>query len=835
MLKIRSGIVSIALFVVSGSPAFAGGTPAQITSIDPASGPTSGGTIITIFGANFGVAQGTARFDNVPMTVNTWDDAQIEAVLPEGVGLDFPIEVTTATGDTSNSYPFSYLGPTVESIDPASGPTAGGTVLTIHGSNFGAITDVARIGGVQVQSLSWSHTAIEVRSPEGVGLGQAVEVHTASGDSNSDVLFDYAGPTVSQISPASGPTAGGVLLTIHGEDFGPTQGSVTVGGSTASVQTWEESEITATLPAGVGLDRDVRVITASGISDPGVTFDYNAPTINSISPASGPTSGGILLTIHGADFGREPSAVNVGGMSAPPVSWLDDRIEATLPEGVGLDRTVVVTTASGPSNTDITFDYDPPHVSSITPTSGPTAGGSIITINGTSFGPAPGSVSLGSHQVMTSNWSHTRIVGTLPVGEGTNQPVLVVTASGTSNEDITFDYNGPVVTGITPASGPTSGGVLLTILGENFGATPGTVQIGSADAPISSWQDNRIQATLPEGVGLDLPVMVTVDAGLSTSDFTFDYDPPTLQSISPVNGPTSGGTIITLLGSNFGPAPGSVRIGEQVAVPSLWSHTQVEVTLPPGVGLDNTVAVTTASGTTMDNITFNYNGPTVTNIAPASGPTAGGVLLTILGEDFGAMPGSVSVGGVSAQPSQWSHVRIEAPLPPGVGLNKPVVVTTTSGQSNQNVVFDYDAPALSSVTPTSGPTSGGVLLTIHGTNFGAMPGAVRLASKVAPVQAWGQSEIVAAQPAGCGVDQQLVVTTESGESNALSFDYAPPYPSGDMNCDCRLDTADSAAFVEALISPETFSGCDIDLADVNGDGTRDGRDIQAFVTAVLIP
>jgi hypothetical protein len=42
-----------------------------------------------------------------------------------------------------------------------------------------------------------------------------------------------------------------------------------------------------------------------------------------------------------------------------------------------------------------------------------------------------------------------------------------------------------------------------------------------------------------------------------------------------------------------------------------------------------------------------------------------------------------------------------------------------------------------------------------------------------------------------------------------------------------------AAFVDALMG--TYTGCVVTLADMNGDGTADGGDIQAFVDKWLPP
>src|SRR3989442_658585 len=58
---------------------------------------------------------------------------------------------------------------------------------------------------------------------------------------------------------------------------------------------------------------------------------------------------------------------------------------------------------------------------------------------------------------------------------------------------------------------------------------------------------------------------------------------------------------------------------------------------------------------------------------------------------------------------------------------------------------------------------------------------------------------------------------------------------GDMNCDGTLSAADVPLFIEALVNPGTFGGCDLNRADMNADSVIDGLDIQPFVAALLAP
>jgi agmatine/peptidylarginine deiminase len=74
--------------------------------------------------------------------------------------------------------------------------------------------------------------------------------------------------------------------------------------------------------------------------------------------------------------------------------------------------------------------------------------------------------------------------------------------------------------------------------------------------------------------------------------------------------------------------------------------------------------------------------------------------------------------------------------------------------------------------------------------------------------------------------------TGSDESPAdFTINGAPVL--GDMNCDARLTTADTEQFIQALLDASAFTGCDIDFADMNGDGRLDALDAAAFADALV--
>jgi uncharacterized delta-60 repeat protein len=121
-------------------------------------------------------------------------------------------------------------------------------------------------------------------------------------------------PTVSGVSPSSGPAIGGTALTINGTDF-LAGASVTVGGAPCtSVVVLSSTRISCVSPNGVAGAVNVAVTNASGYeTTSSQAFAYvAAPTVLGVSPSSGSVSGGTSLTITGTNFSTG-ATVTVGG------------------------------------------------------------------------------------------------------------------------------------------------------------------------------------------------------------------------------------------------------------------------------------------------------------------------------------------------------------------------------------------------------------------------------------------------------------------------------------------------------------------------------------------
>src|SRR5436190_14579248 len=220
----------------------------------------------------------------------------------------------------------STAPPTVTSVSPSQGPAAGGQSVIITGTNFSGAT-VVTVDGISVPFSvlapnppnGQAATQISIKTPPHAAGTVDVAVTTPAGfASSSGGIYTFnPGPSVTNISPATGPLTGGQSVTITGTNFTPGSTFVTIGGVAATVGTVTGTTISATTPANVaGPQSDVVTTTFGGTGSlvNGYT-NQNVPTVTAISPASGPLGGGQSVTITGQNF-LGATAVSIGGSAA---------------------------------------------------------------------------------------------------------------------------------------------------------------------------------------------------------------------------------------------------------------------------------------------------------------------------------------------------------------------------------------------------------------------------------------------------------------------------------------------------------------------------------------
>jgi len=218
----------------------------------------------------------------------------------------------------------------------------------------------------------------------------------------------------------------------------------------------------------------------------------------------------------------------------------------------------------------------------------------------------------------------------------------------------------PTVTGIAPAFGPTAGGTTVTITGTNFTGAGAVNFAGTGATTYTVVSATQITATSPAGSAGPVNVTVVTSGGTSATS-VLTSSPMSRRPRSPASPPTRARRRRhsghhhrhQLLGTT---GAGAVTFGANNATAyTVVSATQITATSPAGSAGAVTVTVNAPGGSGSQSNAFTYvPAPTVTGIAPAFGPTAGGTTVTITGTNFTGPVRSTSPGPVP-RPTPWSR------------------------------------------------------------------------------------------------------------------------------------------------------------------------------------
>lgn len=343
-LSSRSGI-NAQLFIGSAPPT---GEPMIIAlSHDTA----SIGNRITLFGFNFGAAQGESRVtfagaeggrvlaQVVTETINgtprsRWTSTSIQVIVPANTTTG-PVMVTVGQMNSNANFNFIPLppppdlgnAPTITSFSPDHGPA--GTALTISGNNFGYSRgiSVVSIGGIPLQIVAWSNDQIVAVIPENASTNLLRVLVGGVVAESPHVFVVEMIPFLTSLQP--NVLQVGAQLRISGRNFGQSKGSIrlTPTGTTTSGQSpttvsgnaitsWTDSEVIVSSLPSLNSDAGipVEVTLLSGASPP--MQSGNSIIVNVFSPVEATLSVDRPAGVANAQPAFEFTA-NAGGGTPP--------------------------------------------------------------------------------------------------------------------------------------------------------------------------------------------------------------------------------------------------------------------------------------------------------------------------------------------------------------------------------------------------------------------------------------------------------------------------------------------------------------------------------------
>ncbi|XP_037578446.1 hepatocyte growth factor receptor-like isoform X1 [Dermacentor silvarum] len=232
----------------------------------------------------------------------------------------------------------------------------------------------------------------------------------------------------------------------------------------------------------------------------------------------------------------------------------------------------------------------PIQLDSVSPTKGPTTGGTLLTFQGDNFGDPqhkPSSsieITVGDHACDLVHWNFTLVQCKTPPGQYGSKADIMISVNDTHWDDVKkydvqdqrtisngFEYEVATFTGLLPTYGPVAGGTNITVYGANLNiGSQQSVMIGESPCNINRIERTMLHCTTSavslENVHKDMQVTVAIDdvevpfVPADNLSSLFTYKPnPEINDISPKTATFNGNSTVVVRGAHL----------DSVAVPTM--------------------------------------------------------------------------------------------------------------------------------------------------------------------------------------------------------------------------------------------------------------------------
>ena len=407
-----------------------------------------------------------------------------------------------------------------------------------------------------------------------------------------------------------------------------------------------------------------------------------------------------------------------------------------------------------------------PAVTTVSPDSGSTVGGTTVIVTGTGlahatvvrFGGVAGTItddsstqitvtsppSTGTVDTTVTTAAITADSGTQITGTGTGTVnITVTTPVGTSHltdtDHYTYTAPRPTVTGLSPDGGTTAGGSTVTITGTGLAGATG-VLFGGAAAAITADSSTQITVTSPPGTGT-VTITVTTPAGTSLTTavghYTYTTHPKPTQSISftaPASGtagdsaalsatgggsgnpvvfsvdPASGPGVCTVSGTTvtYTAAGSCVIDANQAGVGSYAAAPQVQRTITVNGILQSISFTGPASGTAGDSAALSATGggsgnPVVFSVDGPGVCRVSGTTVTYTGAGSCVIDANQAGNGSYLDAPQVQRTITVSKIPQSISFTAPPPESVGSSAALSATGGGSGNPVVFSVDPASGP------------------------------------------------------------------------------------------------------------------------------------
>ncbi|MFD7524828.1 IPT/TIG domain-containing protein [Paenibacillus chitinolyticus] len=726
-----------------------------ITSVEKKVGMVEGGERVTITGQFFRT--------NATVTFGTKQAASVEfvnattlvATTPAGSQGDVELRVTNDDGQFATSTYRYIANPIIESLTPPKGPLAGNTKVTIKGKNFlsGALVS---FGDQQTVVTSVTPTEITVNTPAST-LAQTVDVKVVNPDTTEVTYksgFTYVeGPVLTSVTPEKGYLAGGDAVTLSGKHFA-ANAKVYFNNTLVNTTVTSDSVINLITPAwGAAGKVTVKVVNDDGqeaLINQGFEYINNRPTITSVSPNSGEVTGGQVVDIKGTDFSNGAQVFFNSTKLSNVTFFSPTQLRIKTPQWPKDESVTVKVVNTDGQEAVLANGYSyllptAPEITSLSPISGPLAGGTKVTITGTHL--TPGSeLYVGSKKNAIQSLSDTQLVFITPAAVSAGKvDIKVVDSYGRETSLLqAFEYLAPppapkpTIISLTPNEGALEGGYNAILKGTNFEAGS-LVYINNVNVAAQFYSSTELRFKIPASkVSGKVDVKVVNSSGeqfIAPEAFNYLAPPskaaPVIATITPNEGALAGGYIVVIKGTDFD-GNAQVYFGGTKVNSTFYSSSEIRVNVPASQTSGKTsVKIINSDG--QEHLladAFTYlappppPGPTITSVTPNEGYLAGGYNLIVKGSNFTATT-KVYMDNQQVSTVFYTNSEVRGKVPAS-DVEKTVDIKVVNDDSQSTTLagaFKYisppppPAPTISNVAPSSGVISGGYYIYVNGTNF----------------------------------------------------------------------------------------------------------------------
>ena len=644
-----------------------------IGAISPVEGPIAGGQNLTIMGNNF-FSGAVASINGVScQSSSVTSQNQILCQTPIGTaGTPFNVEVENTDGQNASSVTtYSYVFPVISNISPnIIASSVQNQTITIEGTSLDSSN--VFIGTIPCLSQTYSlgpPEQIDCTVAPSIPGVKTITVQDNFGQVVTATILMVGPPIALNVSPLESPESGGIDLSISGVNFSGAA-MINIGGNACGATNFIstnslECDNNPANPAG---PHQVIVQDIFGQFSNAGSIEYVAsPSIIGVTPSSGLISDNTLITISGSSFHQNSQVFVDGNVCQIMGPSSGTSLQCLTPVGASSGSVIITVENPGGTTATTTFNYlAAPVITGVTPASAPQSIPTNITITGNDFDTVGVSVMIGNQPcVIIPPTSSTAIQCTTSslIGVINSSVITVINGDGQQATFNSFTLDPlPVLNSISPNVISQGSSPLMTLSGNNF-VTGLSVEIGglACTGPLVLG-GSQVQCTLDPSLttGIQSATITNPDGQSVASLLAIAVNGnPVIGSVIPTQGPSNGGTFLTITGTNFFPGASIEfsNIGSSCLNVNVISSSQITCETPNAntVGVNDVIVQIGTATSSWSSFNF-IPAPTITNIIPNAGGIAGGTSVVIQGSDFNNP--TVSFGGIQGTVTSTSPTTL---------------------------------------------------------------------------------------------------------------------------------------------------------------------------------